>query len=567
MRDPEVRLPVLRECVRNSRTEAQFESRKAILNRILKHLQDSGNDMDYFYANLVRDWPAFCAYELNTLEGGVPVFYAPWQLEAYYETQDSNNNWFTCARQVGKTVLEATLALEKCLTEWNHSVLAIAPTQEQLVVRDNFKHFVDQSDFIKNEYVRDGTNAKKLIKFGANGSSFRPINLSGDFKRGRTGSTVMVDEFQLLSESEFGDIVEPMLSASYGSQERELYRFMTPSYLYRDDLNQLWQKSKGGESVRTFHIDIWQAVYEGIKYVSAEHGAGSLQQIFANNGINCPFVKQGVPCPDHLPQWFSDDSGELPRCGCNPSSSDTFKKEYMAEFPRQEGRFFPAERLHAVNTGDHLLDFAEIRSLETPVSMGVDIGGLTDDTQIVFNQYWRDGNDYRMRTVGHYHIEPVGGGGTAPDSNQITRKIKWAYHQVKPDIVVPDITNQKREARKLVEGDYAIPSSVIVDTSAKKKHGLDGLWLTGQLKADIVTNHRDLIVSQNLKVNGGNKDLWESYFKQHSAVRQRDTRSDTSYPRFDTPNTDHLFDAACYASAAVLFDATSTSHDFEFVER
>lgn len=572
MRDIKERLSELRETVAASKTPAQYETRKKILDRIIEHLEDSGNDKRHFYANLIRDWPCFVAWELDTREG-VPIFYSPWQLDAYYRSLEYDNVWLSCCRQSGKTVFEATKALELCLKNENHKVMIVAPTKTQLVARDEFRHFVNNSEFIQEHFLKEdlgGVNAKFEMYFAGNGSRFQALNLSGDFKRGETANTIMIDEFQLLSSKDYNEVVQPMLSSTFTN--RQIYRFMTPSWLYREDLGDLWWRAQDSGDILTINIDIWQALHEGIKKATYDDGAGSVQEIFDNLNIDCPYVAAVGACPDMLPAWFQEDpeTGEKPSCGCAALRNDSFLKEHMARFPKQSEKYFPAEWLHSARKKKQMMSVAEIAALDDPLVLGIDLGGLSDPTEIVINRYREKNNTFYLETLRRHQYNPVGGGGSGSkaDLKSIGERIKRLYHKLAGQVtVIPDITRKEHQAQDLTSGANKIPPSAIATNDTADRHGLSGIWITGQEKSRLYNNHRILLGQSQVEVRGSKDSFWDDYFHQHNAVRE-DQSGRASYTKFQMPTEDHLVDAAVMGSAITLFSSGAPpSYHFEMVPR
>lgn len=552
----------------NSKTPAQYKTRKKIFDRIINHLEDSGNNPRHFYANLIRDWPCFVAWELDTREG-VPIFYSPWQLDAYYRSLDYDNVWFSCCRQSGKTIFEATKALELCLTKKSHKVMIVAPTKTQLVARDEFRHFVNTSDFIQEHFLmegRGGVNAKFEIYFAGNNSRFQALNLSGDYKRGETANTIMIDEFQLLTHEEYHEVVQPMLSSTF--TERRIFRFMTPSWLYREDLGDMWWRAQDSEDILTININIWQALNEGIKKATYSEGAGSVQEIFDSLNIDCPYVDTVGACPKFLPSWFSTtEDGGRPTCGCQTMKNDSFLQEYMGMFPRQSEKYFPATWLHNAREQKPMMSVADIAALDDPLVMGIDLGGLSDPTEVVINRYREKNGSIYIETLRRHQYSAVGGGGEA-DLDSITDRIKRLYHTIAGMVtVIPDITRKEHQAQDLVSGDNPIPKSAIATNDTADRNGLAGIWITGQEKARLYHNHRIVLGQGQVTVRGSEERFWKPFFTQHNAVRE-DPGGQASYTKFAMPTEDHLVDAAVMGSAITIFNSGAPpAYDIVFVPR
>lgn len=556
MRSPRERLYDLQAVIEESVTEVQLEARTQIFDRIKRHFRNSGDDADVFYANLIRDWPTFLAYELDTMEG-VPVFLAQWQLDADAQTEEYDDIWVNCSRQVGKTLWEASIALKEMIWHPHTTVLALAPTQDQLVVRDNFRHFVNSSDFIQEKFIQDGENRAERVKFMANGSKFEPLNLTNETKRGRTGNVIMIDEFQLITRDQYISVVQPMLSSNY--TRRKLYRFMTPSFLYNPSLHRQWAEAKVTKDILTIEVNVFQGLDEGIKKATRDQGAGSIQEIFQEERIDCPFVQTCGACPAFLPHWFDKPA----ECCMKFRESDTFLQEYMATFPSQKELFFAGHWLNEIKVDRPLLDWGTIGKMELPRVVGIDLGGLSDPTEIVINAYKDDpdGGKLRMITVGRRQIGAIGGKGSLPSNAKIVNNIKTMYRIVRPDVIVMDCTRKNELARDLVTGEQAIPETAFLTNKTAERHGLPGIWLSGEEKAKIYHNHRSMIAQQYLHVYGGSPEFWKDYYEAHTGVRV-DGGSLAGYTKFIMPKNDHIVDAAAYAS----FYAFDTDREYDNLE-
>lgn len=562
MRNVKERLYELEKTVDESITKTQITSRKAILDKILTHLKASGDSNDHLYASLIRDWPCFLAWEFDTLEG-VPLFLSPWQIRANFLAPKYNNIFVNCCRQSGKTTWEATEALRLMVTERNTAVLSIAPTQEQLVVRDNFRNMVRQSEFIQENFLlmeSGGVDSQELIRFGQNGSSFKPLNLSGDVKRGKTANAIMIDEFQLLDRDKYVSVVQPMLSSAF--TKRRFYRFMTPSDLYRPDLSEIWQESVNSDETLTIEVNTWQALDEGIKKPTKEMGAGSMQETFEDFRLSCPYVETCGACPGFVPTWFDGPPREC--LGCFTDSPE-FLQEYMATFPKKADQFFRSDWLHEARlTNEPLLSPYQIGKMPEQKVVGIDLGGLADPTEIVVNVMSLDDGYPMFETVGRVQISPVGG--KSGDSLfSVTDKIKTVVADIRPTMIVMDVTRKEHYAKALVTGDDAIPKGIIATNPPAENHGLRGIWFTGEQKARFYLNHQQMLAEQRVKVRGKEEAFWEDYYFQHVRTRQHQT-SKATYPRFKTPKNDHLLDAAANASApAILGVKGGDVYDFHVV--
>jgi len=333
-------------------------------------------------------------------------------------------------------------------------------------------------------------------------------------------------------------------------------------------LGEKWKKARADAEVLTINISIWQALDEGIKKPTKDDGAGSVQEIFEENNIDCPFVSRCGACPGFLPRWFDEDRSELPDCEMCFKDSDTFMKEYMARFPKKTERFFAVDWLHNIASENKQMSLAQVAQLEEDVVIGVDLGGITDPTEIVINRWVEYDGIYHIETVGNYRIEAVKNDDGPKSIERIPEIIKDIYDKLKPCMVAPDVTGKEYVAKKLVQGKNAIPDNAIYTNDTAERNGLRGLWMTGQFKAKLFKNHRNLVAQGNLKIRGKNTDFWERYFKQHAHTTE-DTSSRAKYKKFSMPKDDHLVDAAIYASIPVVEDDTGTmpTYGVEFVER
>lgn len=589
MINADARLKLLVHTAEQSLTTNQFQSRINRIRCIKQHIEDSGGDDELAYAGMIADWPCFAAWELSSKEG-IPLFYSEWQERANKLCMYYDDVCMLCARQIGKSVFASSDILRRMCQRPNTNVLLIAPTEEQLIVRDEVNRMIRGSRFINEYFIAGGRHATENTAFGANGSTFHAMNLNvkaeGDTKVGNNGTDVVLDEFQNFTKKSWEEAVQPMLSSAY--VRRRVLRIGTAKLTFRPDFDKVWLQARNSEYTGTLNITCWDAIRQGIKLAKIDPRSGrpspqSMSARFQELKIDCPAVLDHGKCPVYMPEDYLElggkpgkewKPGEFPcpyKFAC--MQNDAFVKEDFAAFPTGADRYFAKSWLDALRRPYRFYTPGQIRNNFRPMYLGIDVGGIVDPGEIVAGELIQEVSATglqmnKLRVIGWETVQPfTKRPGVTPSTAPTVEAIKRAYMLYHPSQIYIDATHNFELINQLMSEPNPIPPSILYANAPSLNRETRGVYLSPIEKSKVYDWHRTCVATETFIVpdETTESEFWSAFFEAHFATRLRN--STAGYNVFEPHTKDHLTDACALLSIALNTEGgTPPALDLEAID-
>lgn len=559
--DVNKRLAKLKKSVENAKTEVRRQSNKKIFERLLVYIKDSKDETE-FYAHLLNDYPAFCAWLIDGKDE--PFIPAPWQISATERFVKYDRMFLLNCRRAGKSSWASSVIVWDMCRRENANHLIFAPTKQQLLVMTDVYKVINNSDFILHTFVKGGnveTNRMQKVAF-VNGSSVEAFNIGvgaqekkGDYLRGMGGNVIWIDEIGLVDEAVRKEVINPIIREAYGENSKKMIMFGTPKLAYNPSLEQEWEARKASDTTATMQVTCWQAMKEGIRT------AEMMREVFQEDlYIPCKHVTTHGICPEYAPEML-EGTPKGWKCDQNYicMQNDRFMMEDLASFPNNADRFFPKEWLEDARQPYTFYEVTTIKSTDEYV-MAVDLGLLQDPTEIVVAQVLTDPVT-RIKKLKYAYwssVHPWKEGETVESaSRRHVEQMRRIFHTFNPKILYVDVTRGVEYVQKLVDSTIGqedqnfpppIPKSrFFANEAMEKKEGI-GIWWDGHYKSKMYLNHKDQLQRRNIIVPN-DPQFYEKWFQDHYETKAEPAHAG-QYLQFGKKSR-HLLDACAMLSLAL----------------
>lgn len=492
---PLERLPKLQKTAETSKTETQFESRKALLGRLIEYIEKCADEVE-FYASLLTDFPVWCTAFLNG-DGEVPLFLALWQQEYSDALERFKYVWAMCSRQVGKsTLLSAKILFAAC--EERRRIIVYAPTRGQDFVFRDIRRFLRESEFIREKYIDSGgiDTAERILL--SNGSEIinRTIGLQtkGELTLGEKANIVVIDEIELIEKEVFVGIIQPILSSAYS--EKRLWMLGTPKLDANPRLDEDWRYWQTCESIGCDYIFEEEDTF--CKTCGESRGRITIAVDWLRG------VEEGCLDEDTVKKHIAT------------MTQDEIDMWYGAKFPELGDRFYPRTVLYECGTSGP--DFAWITKglPNRNYIMAIDWGKHKDRTQILVAELLE--GDEKMKYVYWKEIDPRKG---VVSMDTQVRVVKDIFVDFGCSWVIADATTmQDVIIENLVSGDDAIPPGLMY----KDAHDHLGYRATGESNYAMHRNHRTQILNKNILVPKIHP-FFQQWVNEHNQLQAKPVQS------------------------------------------
>jgi hypothetical protein len=494
---PENRLKQIQDTVEESTTRTQYETRKAIANRLAK-LVATAKDDDDLYARAWTDFPVWCAAFLDDDEGK-PLFPARWQVEFADQLDVHSYVWALCSRKVGKTTcLAAKIAHLLCGPD-RHRIIVFAPTHGQDFVFRKVRKYLRGSFYLNARFLANGGNDTGEIISTTTGSDLvnRSISIStgGMTIRGEYGDIVVVDEVQSIDQNIMDTVVFPIVADAYS--KKHLWLIGTPNLVENPNLEMRWfdWREKASENLDYAYIqlDCYTAMEEG--------------------------------CVD--PSWIRDQRKLM--------TDDDFAMEYLAKFPDTSARFFPTSLIEAGRSPRRFLDRPE------PGRRYILSGDWAKEkncTEMVVGEL--DYANGLLTYAGWMHIDPRRGKIPYDQQARVAKRLFWQFRCT--DFIPDTTSNQDMLIPLLMQDEPELPG---IPMPAFYGYDRDKEYADQRLgfKASDVSNwemwrdHRDAMLNGRIKIpcqGPREEEFYEMFSHQHHILQAKPTRNGTMF-RLESP--------------------------------
>ena len=471
------------EILRKSSTKTQFETRKAILDRMLYYIRECQNEHDLF-TKVVEDFPVFTLVFVDNLNGE-PAFLAKWQVEAGEYLDKFPNVWFFVSRRGGKTLMLAAKQMQLSCKHNGWRFLNFAPTKKQDYLFTNITRAFKNNEFLFR--VMCGSKPSAVLKESVeleNKSNFEYRNVGlqqqGELSRGESANLVAIDEIQTIPKRAYTSVILPILSDNYG--EKKLWMIGTPSLLYNPDLDKEWEKWQ------KCHTDNCSHKWEGMEEVCPD--CGSKRRFAAMRVDWLRAAEDGCLNVEQVKDVMA------------AMTSDEVLMEYEALFPMEGGRFFPRRLLHESFRG---YQFVPSPKAGVKYIMSVDWSKFRDKMEIMIGEV----NGNTITLANWTEVDPHNVQLTREETVALVKEKFWLF---KPEWINTDSTGaQDLFIDMLCTGDKAIPKMRFYKPKPDKDEY--GFIFGGQANHDLYQNYKKALESGNFVVPGGSQDDLHDSFR------------------------------------------------------
>lgn len=476
---PPDRILKMRDVINSSRTRIQHRTRKSIFFRLIKYVEDSETDEE-FYARAWKDFPVWCLAFLND-DSGNPFFLALWQINYARLMDEKKYVWALCSRKVGKSTLLALKNLHDMCGNIPKRIICFAPTKKQDYVFEKMNKYLSESDYLYRVFGQTGSITADYIRL-PNGSSCenRTIGLQtkGELIRGEYGDIVTVDEVQKIEDIVMHQVIKPIIADAYS--EKKFRIIGTPNLYTNPNLEKNWNEwvansEKKNTEYGVMHVDWKRGVKEGAideQYVRGE--------------------KEIMP-------------------------PEEFAMEYEARFPAQAGRYFPLSLL--MEAIDPELEFKFVKRPNCDYVMAVDYAAFANRTQILVGEY--DYEKKQLRYVDWLELDPKREKIDYEVQIEIIKDMFWKYDC---SWICPDATStQDALMRMLIMSPNGIPTGRIYQTGERL-----GYVATDVLNDMMWKNHKQQLTRRRIKIPGTGSEsqkFLEKWAREHNELNVKHIRN------------------------------------------
>lgn len=542
-----------KKVVENSPTTYRLKHNMRIFEKLLKAVDES-EDVEDFILKAINDYELFCVVFVRP-DNDLPMFPAPWQVEATRLVEEKDEVWVISSRKVGKTAWLTSLALYLMAKYHGTSANTFAPTEYQLFVMKDILKAISRNPFLKHYFVIGvGGQKYKLgleeVTFTRTNSYIQATTLNiregGDTKRGMKGNLIIVDEASLLTPDIFKVILHPATATAYYSVK--LVITGTIDTKYNPEFPDEVDEAKKDPAVGFVSVGVWRGLYEGC--ITPRH----VKKTFKKYKIDCKPVLETGFCP----KKFKLEGYENYECDMACMANPDFVREYLAKRVEDTGVPFPRKFLERAME-DYQLSLDPGGDFYV---MGIDFGLVDKPTQIVVMKIIY-GDPPKLKLYYWEQIEPNKVMQTGEVSYDFAiRRIKYIYRMFRGSIkkIYADATGVGMNILPyLTKPPDPIPPAVFYTNDTAARRGLIGIVSSGIYNSVVKDNYQKQLLAGNIIVP--NIEPFRSLFlKEHTTVIRRESNTFPKYSVWNCPKggTMDLLDALSYA-AIYLMDTTSAA--------
>ena len=542
-----------KKVVESSPTSYRYEHNLRILKKLIKTI-DECEDVDEFILKAINDYELFCVTFIRP-DNDLPMFPAPWQVEATRLVEEKDEVWVISARKVGKTAWLTSLALYMMAKYHGTAANTFAPTEYQLFVMKDIIKVIGRNPFLKYYFVVSGD---KKYKFGMEEVTFTRTNSyiqattlnikeGGDTKRGMKGNLMIVDEASLLTPDVSKVILHPSTATAYYTVK--LVITGTIDTKYDPEFPDKMSAAKEDPDVGFVSVDVWRGVYEGC--ITPKHVKKTFRDVYH---IDCePVLKTGL-----CPLKFRVEGYENYKCDRACMACPDFVREYLAQKVEETGVPFPKAFLDRAME-DYTLDMDPGGDFYV---MGVDFGLVERPTQIVVMKiifgdvpklklkYWEQIEPYKVMQSGEVSYDYA------------IRRIKYIYKMFNRRIIkiYADATGVGMNILPyLTHPPDAIPPAIFYTNETAENRGMIGIVSTGMYNSVVKDNYQRQLLAGNIIVTSS-EPFRSVFLREHTTVIKTESKGIPKYSVWKCPKggTMDLLDALSYA-AIYLMDTTTAN--------
>lgn len=486
----------LHSTIKNRKIVARARADRVIFDRIYRYVTTSSSDSDLL-AKLLLDFPAFSAMFLESK--GIPIYLAPWQQEVSDILDRTNRVVCYAARRMGKSTLFASKITHLVCSVPNTVIQVFAPSEQQDVCYREVRNHFSKNPFLFEKFIRGNTFNTERIEL-SNGSLVQnftiDIQKEGRLLRG-SGGTIFVDEISLIPKRTLTSVIFPMVSDAY--KDNRLWMIGTPSLEMNAELDTMTERWKADPSwavVMGAQSDWHRAIREGC--IDATKTIETMREM----------------------------------------SPDEITMEYEADFPRQQGRFFPAYTLGKCIPDEprwRLLEDHELRrNPSTMYVMAVDWARVLDRTEILVGELFEG----RLKYVYWKRLDPQ-----KDDMNYNTQValVQDIFHRMGVQLFIADFTShQDTLIPLLTAGSKGIPEYLFWKNPKEEI----GYRASDDSNHNMWQNHRRLMMGGRiLSPNDISHQLTATFIsewkRQHNSLNIKKTTGAKMLLRLEEPRGGH----------------------------